>query len=165
MITLIAAMDDYRGIGIEGTIPWRQRNDMQRFKALTYGHTVVMGRKTYDTFPKGGLTGRRHLVLTRDLNSVESTDNVVAYDSIDGLVADEWYTGDVFVIGGGEVYQLFMPLADRLILTRVRTNSKTCDAHFPEFGLTEWRNIANEDYPNDNHNQYCYSFETYVRRK
>lgn len=165
MINLIAAVDEKLGIGRGPVIPWQQQNDMQRFKAITYGHTVVCGRKTFQTFPPSGLPMRNHLVLTRDESQVQESMRVRTHISVRDLMSDEWAVGELYIIGGAEIYKEFLPYADKMMLTRIHADCG-CDVFFPEFDTEEWTRVASEHYTADAlRNQYDYSFETYRRKK
>ncbi len=137
MIVLVVAAACNGVIGKDGAIPWRLPEDMKRFKALTLGHAVVMGRKTWDSLPPKNrpLPGRRNLVVTRDTNwRAEGAERVRLDDAL---------KGDVFVIGGAEIYRAALPRADRIELTEVQGDFDG-DAHFT-FDRAQWRETARED--------------------
>lgn len=137
MIVLVVAAARNGVIGKDGAIPWRLPEDMKRFKALTLGHAVVMGRKTWDSLPPKNrpLPGRRNLVVTRDSGwQVEGAERVRLDDAL---------KGDVFVIGGAEIYRAALPRADRIELTEVQGDFDG-DAHFT-FDRAQWRETARED--------------------
>jgi len=137
MIVLVVAAARNGVIGKDGAIPWRLPEDMKRFKALTLGHTVVMGRKTWDSLPPKNrpLPGRRNLVETRDTNwRAEGAERVTLETAL---------AGDVFVIGGAEIYRAALPLAGRIELTEVQGDFDG-DAHFT-FDRAQWRETARED--------------------
>ncbi|WP_432942179.1 dihydrofolate reductase [Kribbella sp. CA-253562] len=150
-VVLIAALGRNRVIGRDNDLPWRIREDLQHFKQLTLGHTLVMGRKTYDSIGRP-LPGRRTVVITRQPDW--STPGVeVAHTLDDALkLADG---NDVFVAGGGEIYRLALPSADRLELTEV-DQSPDGDVTFPELDPTAWTETARD--PHDG-----FSFVSYVR--
>jgi dihydrofolate reductase len=139
MITLVVAAADNGVIGRDGAIPWRLPEDLKRFKALTLGHTVVMGRKTWDSLPPKNrpLPGRRNIVVTRDTAwQAEGAERM----TLDAALAG----GDVFVIGGAEIYHAVLPRADRIELTEVH-GQITGDAVFT-FDRAQWRETAREDH-------------------
>jgi dihydrofolate reductase len=153
MITLVVAAADYGVIGDKGRIPWRLPDDMKRFKALTLGQTVVMGRKTWDSLPQKNrpLPGRRNIVVTRDADwhaegSVRSS-------------LEEALKGDAFVIGGAEIYRAALALANRIELTEVHGDFDG-DAHFT-FKRSQWRETAREDHVSAD--GLAYSFVTLER--
>ncbi|ONI71428.1 diacylglycerol kinase [Kribbella sp. ALI-6-A] len=150
-VVLIAALGRNRVIGRDNDLPWRIREDLAHFKQLTLGHTLVMGRKTYDSIGRP-LPGRRTVVITRQTEW--STPGVEVAHSLDDALklADG---NDVFVAGGGEIYRLALPSADRLELTEV-DQSPAGDVTFPELDPTAWTETARE--PHDG-----FSFVSYVR--
>lgn len=151
-VTLVLAAADNGVIGKAGAIPWRIADDMKRFKALTLGKTVVMGRKTWDSLPKKPLPGRVNVVMTRDTNWRAEGATVVHK-------LDEALSGDVMVIGGAEIYRAALPLADRIELTEVHGDFDG-DAVF-RFDRTGWREIAREDHVTPE--GLPYSYVTLVR--
>jgi len=139
-VVIIAAIADNGVIGAAGKIPWHISDDLKRFKSLTLGHPVVMGRKTYDSLGKP-LPGRRNIVLTRG----PSIPGVECFAGLDAALA-ACRTETVFIIGGAELYQQALPLADTLMLTHVH-RQVTGDTHFPDFDRKQWHEVAREDYP------------------
>lgn len=138
MITLVVAASDKGVIGRDGAIPWRLPDDMKRFKALTLGHTVVMGRKTWDSLPAKNrpLPGRRNLVVTRDAGwAAEGAARASLEEALAG--------GDIFVIGGAEIYRAALARADRIELTEVHGDIEG-DTFF-NFDRAGWREVARED--------------------
>ena len=150
-IILIAAVGRNGVIGRDNDLPWRIREDLQHFKALTLGQTLVMGRKTYDSIGRP-LPGRRTVVVTRQPNwSVDGVE--VAHDLDDALKFAEGT--DLYVAGGGEIYRQALPYADRLELTEV-AQSPDGDVTFPAFDRTDWRETARTQHDG-------FAFVTYVR--
>lgn len=138
-IVLILARADNGVIGRDGTLPWRLSADLKRFKALTLGLPMVMGRKTFESLP-GLLPGRRHIVLTRDLNW-SATGAEVVHD-VDAAIACA-AAPVVAVIGGAEIYRLFLPVADRIELTEVHVAAEgDASIGYPDPGA--WREVARE---------------------
>jgi len=150
-VILIAAVGSNGVIGRDNDLPWRIREDLQHFKALTLGHTLVMGRKTYDSIGRP-LPGRRTVVVTRQRDWAADGVEVV-HDLDDALKLAEG--NDLYVAGGGEIYRQALPYADRLELTEV-AQSPTGDVTFPTFDRTEWRETART--PHDG-----FAFVTYAR--
>ena len=140
MITLVVAAARNGVIGKDGIIPWRLPEDLKRFKALTLGHTVVMGRKTWDSLPPKNrpLPGRRNIVVTRDANWKAEGAETAALEA--ALKSGE----DIFVIGGGEIYRAALPLADRIELTELQADFNG-DAVFT-FDRAQWREVAREEH-------------------
>lgn len=154
MLTLILARADNGVIGRDGGLPWRLPADLKRFKALTMGKPMIMGRKTFESFPEP-LPGRRHIVLTRDRGWRAAGAEVVHSVEQALALAGE----DAFVIGGAEVFALFEPLAERIELTEVHMDADG-DVSVPDF--TGWREAAREDHPADG-DRPAYSFVTLER--
>ena len=137
---IIAALADNGVIGDAGKIPWHLSEDLKRFKRLTLGHPVIMGRKTYASLGKP-LPGRRNLVLTRG----PAIPGVECFASLAAALA-ACHDEAVFIIGGAEIYRQALPLAQVLLLTHVH-QSVTGDTKFPEFDQRRWQEVAREDHP------------------
>ena len=130
MIHIIAAIDENRGIGYRGDMLFHIREDLKRFKAITMGHTLVMGRKTFDSLPGGALPGRRNIVVSRNAAwSAPGAERAASLDEALAMAGD----GDVFVIGGGQIYRQALPLADVLDITEIHTHAPTADTFFPDY--------------------------------
>ncbi len=153
-------MAENRVIGRSGTLPWHLPNDMRRFRTLTTGHAVIMGRKTYDTLD-GPLAHRRNIVLTRDPTYRRAGIEVAR--SLDGALALAAGDPEVFVAGGGEVYRLALPRADRMYLTVVHATVDG-DTLFPDFDLASWQLEEDLRYAPDERHALPYSFRLYTRR-
>ncbi|HEX3753997.1 MAG TPA: dihydrofolate reductase [Rhizomicrobium sp.] len=139
-VVLIAAVAENGVIGKGGAIPWRLPQDMRRFKALTLGHLVVMGRKTWNSLPKKPLPGRRNIVVTRQKDW--QGDGATAVGSVEDALAGD---GTIFVIGGGEIYRAALPFATRIELTEIH-RAFAGDAHFPAPDRTRWRERNRESH-------------------
>lgn len=162
-LVLIAALDRDHAIGRGNTLPWRLPDDLKRFKALTLGKPVLMGRKTAESLGRA-LPGRRNLVLTRSgavpFDGMHAVDTMAAAEAIArGDGADE-----LCVIGGGEVYGLTLPHAVRLHLTHVDTTVADADAFFPPLDAMRWRETFREPHPADARHLCGFTFVDYVRR-
>ena len=146
-ITIIAAVASDGAIGRGGDMLWHIRGDLRRFKALTLGHTVVMGRRTFESLPKGALPGRRNIVVTR--NSTLAFDGAETAPGLDAALAMTAPDEKVFIIGGGEIYRQAMPLAAELELTEVDGTIEGADTFFPpvpaEFILAEASETVHAD--------------------
>jgi dihydrofolate reductase len=160
-IILIAAMDKRRAIGKNNTLPWHLPDDLKRFKQLTLGGVILMGRKTAESLGRA-LPKRRNLVLTR--NTVEQFDGMqnvasiqLAIDSLDDAPA-------LFIIGGGEIYQLAMPYATRLHLTVVDTVVEGAEVFFPLFDLTQWHCIETHSHSADAQHKFKFVESIYQRK-
>lgn len=161
-VSLIAALDRNRGIGKDNDLPWRLPDDLKRFKALTLGKPILMGRKTAESLGRA-LPGRTNLVLTRSgrvpfggMQAVASVDEALA-------AARDGGAAELCVIGGAEIYALTLPLADKLYLTHVDTVVSEADAYFPEFDASRWKAIDRESHAADNRNAFPFEFVDYVR--
>jgi len=150
-ISLIVAMTDERVIGLDGGMPWKISEDLKFFKAVTMGHPIIMGRKTYQSIG-GALPGRTNIVVTRDLEfQTEDADVVHSLDkALDQAMAfeDLWGGDDrpneVFVIGGGEIYAQAIERVDRIYLTKIHQELPG-DAYFPEFDRSDWTETDRQD--------------------
>ena len=157
-ITLILARAANGVIGADGKMPWHLPADLRRFKQLTMGRPMIMGRKTFDSLP-AVLEGRRHIVLTRDAEwQDEGAEPVASVEEALKLAN----APHVMVIGGAEIYRLFLPLADRIELTEVALEPKG-DAVIPYPDPVAWREAAREDHPADEAGRPAYSFVTLTR--
>jgi len=159
MLSLIVAISDNHVIGREGQLPWHLSADLKRFKQLTMGHHIIMGRKTYDSIGRQ-LPGRTSVVLTRQTDwavegVVTATDLAAALD----LAGDD---EEVFVIGGSQIYHLALPLVDRLYVTRVQA-SVTGDTYFPDITTDQWQLEQTDSFAADEKNDHDYSFLVYSR--
>ncbi|UUV45962.1 dihydrofolate reductase [Bacillus phage vB_BanS-Thrax1] len=161
-ITLIACTEINGGLGdAEGNLLFDLPRDMQHFKSATSGKVVVMGRKTWDSLPKKPLPKRKNYVLTRDKNF--KPDGAKVLHSVDDIL--ELSKGrDVFIIGGGEVYNQLMPHADRLIITHVHTVNYDARVFFPDFTAREWHLVHAEQNEADEKHEHSFTFATYTRR-
>lgn len=162
MLTLIAAVAKNGAIGNKNQLLYWLPNDLKRFKALTSGHTIVMGRKTFESLPKGALPNRRNIVLTR--NNSFTADNIDVFPSLEKALAACEADEEVFIIGGASVYAEALPMADRLCLTLVEDTPAEADAFFPTIDETEWQVIADEAQPTDERHAHSYRFVDYKRR-
>jgi len=160
MITIIAAAAANNALGKDNDLIWHLPDDFKRFKQITTGHFIVMGRKTFESFPKP-LPNRTHVIITRqeDYTAPESCIVVNSLKkAIDTCPKDE----DIFIIGGGEIYQQSMSIADKIELTRVFTTPEA-DTFFPEINPEEWKLVFEEFHPKDEKHAFDYTFLTYIR--
>lgn len=159
MIILIAAVALNNGLGKDNRMIWHLPDDFKRFKQLTTGHHIIMGRKTFESLP-GMLPNRTHIIVTRQGDY--HPENAIAVHSIEeaiNLVPDD---EDGFVIGGGEIYNLAMPHADKLEITRVYASFEA-DAFFPEINPNDWKLVSEDARPIDDKHAWAFTFETYLR--
>lgn len=160
-ITIIAAVAENGVIGSNNDLLWHISADLKRFKKLTSGHTVVMGSKTFQSLPVRPLPLRTNIVITRNRN-LEASSCILAY-SVEDAIAKMNPEGDNFIIGGGNIYAQFLPLAQKLFLTRVH-RSFSGDTFFPVISPDEWELVENLRIDDDPQNDFSYSFETYLRK-
>ncbi len=162
-ISIIVAVARNLGIGFGNRLLYRLPNDMKRFKALTTGHTVIMGRKTFESLPKGALPDRRNIVLSRQKDAAFS--GAECFSSLETALACCKADEQVFIIGGASVYRDAMPLANRLYVTFIDDASKEADTYFPPINETEWKETGREIHQPDEKNPYPYCFIDYHRVK
>lgn len=160
MISMIAAVAKNRAIGYQKKLLYWLPNDMKRFKALTTGHTIVMGRKTFESLPKGALPNRRNVVLSTTTKILPDCD---VYPTLDAALKSCKADEEVYVIGGARVYEQAIRLADRLYLTEVDDIPAAADAFFPDYSKG-WRIAKKEAHPKDERHDFEYAFVDYVRR-
>lgn len=161
-ITLLAIIDEARAIGYCGRQPFFIPADLQRFKALTMGHPVIMGRRTFEALPNGPLPHRRNLVLTHRSDYAPAGAEV--FHSLETALAACAAAAEVFIIGGGEVYLQALPLAHRLCLTMVEARAEMADTYFPDFDKTLWREVASERHPADAEGHPAFTFAEFLRK-
>lgn len=154
IISLIVAMDRRGVIGAGGALPWRLSDDLKRFKAITMGKPLLMGRKTHESIGRP-LPGRQNIILTRQ-RGYEAQGCAVVHDVEDALAACAGFE-EVMVMGGAALYEVFLPRAGRIYLTRVRAEVEG-DTWFPPFDESAWNEVERRDYPADERNEYPCSF-------
>jgi len=159
VITMIAAAGANNELGKDGDLVWHLPDDFKRFKSLTTGHHIIMGRKTFESFPKP-LPNRTHIILTRDKNY--KTDGGIVVHDLSTALAAASSDQEPFIIGGGEIYKLGLEVADRIELTRVHGKFDV-DTYFPEFDEKKWKLVRTEHHPVDEKHQYAFDFETWER--
>ena len=158
-VSIIVAISENHVIGRQGNMPWRLPDDLKRFKALTTGHAVIMGRKTFDSIGRP-LPNRINIVITRDRNC--TIDGVIIAHSLDEAFQQAAGNDEIFIIGGGEIYQQAIPLADRLYVTLVHTTVEG-DTFFPAFDEDQWRLASDEHHDADDRHAHAFSFRLYER--
>lgn len=149
-ISLIVAVAEDRAIGDKGNLLWHLSSDLKRFKAITTGHTIIMGRKTYDSLPNGALPNRRNIVISRQLKSLKDAE---IYSDIDEALKATSDEDIVYIIGGGEIYKKTFPRADELHITLVHKSYPEADTRFPEWKLTDWNILKQEQIGQDEKNE------------
>ena len=161
-LSIIVAVAKNGAIGLNNQLLYRLPNDLKRFKALTTGHTIIMGRKTFESLPKGALPNRRNIVLSRQEGL--HYENAECYRSIEEALMQCDYTEDVYIIGGGELYKQTIALAKRIHLTLVDDIPAEADAFFPKLNPEEWTMTLREEHPTDEKHAQAYTFIDYVRK-
>ena len=142
-ISIIVAMSPHRAIGSHDTLPWHIPEDLARFKLLTWGHTVLMGRKTYESLPHGALPGRRNIVLSRTVRSLPDCD---VYASFEEALRHCASNENVFIMGGASVYRAAIPLTSHLFITLVEKEPQDADTFFPAFNENGWQKVNHEQH-------------------
>lgn len=161
MISIIVAVSDDWGIGKDNELLWHISEDMKRFKRLTSGNAVIMGKKTWESLPKKPLPNRKNIVLTD--NPDETIDNAITAYSIEDSLSKCTAGEEIFIIGGGSIYRQFMPIADRLFITHVHRKAPA-DIYFPEIDLNVWEITEKEEYKANEINDIPYTYTIYERR-
>ncbi|KUJ63338.1 diacylglycerol kinase [Flavobacteriaceae bacterium CRH] len=159
MIIMIAAVAENNALGKNNELVWHLPNDFKRFKSLTTNHHIIMGRKTFESFPKP-LPNRVHVVITRQADY--HPEGCVVVDSIEKAIAVCPENEDSYIIGGGEIYNLALPFTDIIEITKVH-NTFDADTYFPEINKKEWQLVESEENFKDEKHLYDYTYETYIR--
>ena len=158
---MIAAAAENKALGKDNQLIWHLPNDFKRFKSLTTGHHIIMGRKTFESFPKP-LPNRTHVIITRQ--SDYQAEGCIVVDSIEEAIEKCPENEESFIIGGGEIYRLAMPYSDKIELTVVH-HVFDADAFFPEINPEDWQLTQTDFQTKDEKHLYDYSYETYVRKQ
>lgn len=160
MISIIVAVAENNAIGKAGDLLCHLSSDLKHFKAVTSGHTVIMGRKTFDSLPKGALPNRRNIVITR--NSAFNAEKVEVAHSLEEAL--NMAGSNAFIIGGEQIYSQALPLAEKLFLTEIHADFPDADTFFPEINTDQWAEESRETFPADEKNQFPYSFVNLIRK-
>lgn len=160
MITIIAALAQNNAIGLNNKLLYWLPNDLKRFKSLTTGHTIIMGRKTYESLPKGALPNRRNIVLSRQEGI--SFDGAESFKSLQEALV-QCKGEEVFIIGGAMLYAEALNIADRLCLTHIEATPDKADAFFPNIDSKIWKVEKEETFQKDEKHEQNYTFTDYVR--
>lgn len=160
--TIIAAADENNAIGKDNKLIWHLSEDLKRFKSLTNGRHIIMGRKTFESFPKP-LPNRTHIVVTRQ-EDFEAPEGVIVVNNLEDALDASRSDANPFIIGGGAIYKQAMAFADVIELTRVHHRFDHADTFFPEIDETKWRITNKQTFDKDEQNDFSYSFITYKRK-
>ena len=158
-VTLIAAAGENNELGKENDLVWHLPDDFKRFKKLTTGHYIIMGRKTFETFPQL-LPNRTHVIITRKENY--SPAGTIVVHSLEKALEVAKEDPQPFIIGGGEIYKLSLDKADAIELTRVH-GTFDADTYFPEIDEKNWKLVNREEHPADERHKYAFTYLTYER--
>ncbi|MAM19454.1 MAG: dihydrofolate reductase [Bacteroidota bacterium] len=159
MLTLIAAAAENNALGKDNDLVWHLPDDFKRFKRLTSGHHIIMGRKTFESFPKL-LPDRTHIVITRKKDY--QPEGVIVVHSMEEAIRAAKLDEQAFIIGGGEIYEMGMSHADRIELTRVHAEFEA-DAFFPEIDRNKWKIVKDQFHDKDEKHDYSFTYLTYER--
>jgi dihydrofolate reductase len=163
MIAIVVVIDEKNGIGKNGGLLCHLPNDLKHFKKITTGHTIIMGRKTYESLPNGSLPDRINIVVTS--GDVNNFPGCIVVRSIEEALSVSKSHEKVFIIGGGELYRTTFHLADTLYLTRIHNTFNDADTFFPNIDFKDWELIEEERHMADDKHLYPYTFLTYYRKK
>jgi dihydrofolate reductase len=165
IITLVAAASENNVIGKKNQLVWNLPNDSKFFKNTTWAMPVIMGRKTFESLGNKPLNGRFNVVITRNPVSVKPNGDIRIAASLKEAIeiTKETDAKEAFIVGGGQVYKEALPIADKIVLTRVHTTVEG-DAFFPVFSENEWYLFSNLDFPADEKHAYAYSFQVWKRK-
>ena len=162
MLSIVVAISENNVIGKNNKLLWHIPEDMKRFKELTTGHTIIMGRKTFESIGKV-LPDRRHIILTRDSEYVVNNENVEIVNDINELDSHIEETEENFIIGGAIIYNQLIKRANKVYMTKIHKVFDG-DAYFPKLSETEWKEVERKQGPKNEKNPYDYEYITYVRR-
>ena len=161
-LTIIVAAGERNAIGKDNDLIWHLSDDLKRFKKLTNGHHIIMGRKTFESFPKP-LPNRIHVVITRQ-SDYKVPDGVIVVNSLDDALDVAKKDDQPFIIGGGEIYKQSIALVDKLEITRVHSTFKDADTFFPEIDTSIWKEVSRKTHDADEKHTYAFSFITYLKK-
>lgn len=160
MMTLIAAVAENNALGKDNQLLWHLPDDFKRFKSVTTGHHIIMGRKTFESFPKP-LPNRIHVIITRQ--KYNAPESCIVVDSLQKAIDVCPKNEETFIIGGGEIYKQSIAIADKLDITKVY-HTFEADTFFPEIDLNVWKLASSEFHPKDEKHRFDFAFETYLRK-
>lgn len=162
VLTIIVAAGENNAIGKDNDLIWHLSDDLKRFKSLTSGHCIIMGRKTFESFPKP-LPNRTHIVITRQAD-YKVPEGVVVVNSLEDAISKSKQDVQPYIIGGGEIYKQALEIANKIELTRVHESFEDADTFFPELDSNSWKEVSNTFHKKDENHDYEFSFLTYERR-
>ena len=162
VLSIIVAVGKNNETGFRNMLLWHLPADLKRFKELTTGHPVVMGRNTFESLPNGPLPNRQNIVLSRNPNF--SHENCTVFSSLADVMIKLSGENEVYIIGGSQLYRQALPYADKLYLTRVHASFPEADAFFPEIIWTDWKKMNEKWHPADEKNMYSFTFYEFERK-
>ena len=162
MISIIAAIANNNAIGADNKLLWHLPNDLKRFKQLTTGHTVIMGRKTFESLPHGALPNRTNAVITR--NKQASYNGCETFDNLLDAIRIHQHENELFIIGGAKIYDQAIVLADKLYITSVHHTFGQADVFFPIINENDWEETEHHTFSIDENHKYRYTFKTFIKK-
>ncbi len=162
-ISIIAAVDQRMAIGFQNKLLFWLPNDLKRFKSLTTGNTIIMGRKTFESLPKGALPNRRNVVLSS--NPATECPGAEVFPSLEAALQSCREDEHVYIIGGASMYRQALPFADELCLTEIDSTAPEADVYFPEVSPEIWQEKSREAHPADEKHLCSYAFVDYVKKQ
>ena len=162
-ISIIVVVGENNEIGRNNALLCHLPADLKHFKELTTGHVIVMGRRTFESLPKGALPNRTNIVLT--LNKNLSFENCICFNSIQEVIDNQIDKSKIFIIGGAEIYKQTLPLANKLYLTKIHASFDDADVFFPVIDYSEWDEVSREKHQADEKNLFDYTFLEYKRKR
>lgn len=159
---MIVAIGENREIGLAGDMLWRISSDLQRFKKITMGNPIIMGRKTFESLPKKPLPGRHHIVLTRDQEY--TFEGIQVCHSVEEVLSLDFSGKEPFIIGGGEIYKAFLAHCNKLYLTQIHANAAHADAYFPVLEAKEW-NVDEEIFCGEEGDNPAYTYRLLLKKQ
>jgi len=161
IISVIAALGKNNEIGRKNRLLCYLPSDLKHFKAITSGHAIIMGRKTFESLPSGPLPNRRNIIISR--NEALSIEGTEVYSSLDYALLKCGNESEVFITGGAQVYTQALPVADKLYITRIHAAFPDADAFFPPIDRNSWKEIGRESFPADEKNPYSFTFHEFIK--
>ena len=162
-LSIICALAENGAIGLRGGLLYHLPADLKHFKSLTTGHTIIMGRKTFESLPKGALPNRRNIVVSRQI-SYQAPGAEVAH-SLEEALSTCHHNEDVYIIGGHSLYDAALPLADHLFLTHIHATPPEADTFFPPYDSTQWVLESEDFHEAESAERPAYTFALYTRKK
>ncbi len=165
-ISLVAAISENNAIGKNNQLLWHLPNDLKFFKNTTWAMPVIMGRKTFESVNNQALNGRTNIIITRQPQNIQAPQTVLVVPNLNEAIKTAAATDakEAFIVGGGQIYEAALPMADKLIITRVHTQIAG-DVFFPSFSETAWKQTYHLDFAADEKHAFSYSFQVWERIK